>query len=191
MPYWAWVVAPLVWCFIPSWLLSSKSWNFIKSGYEILRLSIKCTRLENIYNYSTHSKQQERLVESVQEKKGQGKLSLAPPNLLLNWEFHAPLKPSVLFFCPVFWNLIPYVTKQGEFRCRPCLALRITLLSWRIGVSFRGFFEDYIFKWWNIWVSIILLNFAFKILFNVNNGKEHVLGFLKIIFLNGEIFEFP
>ncbi len=30
------------------------------------------------------------------------------------------------------------------------------LISWRILVSFRGFFEDYIFAWWNIWVSIIL-----------------------------------
>ncbi len=29
MPCWAWVSA-LVWCFIPSWLLSAKSWNFIK-----------------------------------------------------------------------------------------------------------------------------------------------------------------
>jgi hypothetical protein len=29
--------------------------------------------------------------------------------------------------------------------------------SWRILVSSRGFFEDYIFAWWNIWVSTILL----------------------------------
>jgi hypothetical protein len=29
MPCWAWV-APLIWCFIPSWLFSAKSWNFIK-----------------------------------------------------------------------------------------------------------------------------------------------------------------
>jgi hypothetical protein len=26
--------------------------------------------------------------------------------------------------------------------------------SWRILVFFRGFFGDYIFAWWNIWVSI-------------------------------------
>ncbi len=25
------------------------------------------------------------------------------------------------------------------------------LISWRILVSFRGFFENYIFAWWNIW----------------------------------------
>jgi hypothetical protein len=32
MPCWAWV-SPLIWCFISSWLLSAKSWNFIKWGY--------------------------------------------------------------------------------------------------------------------------------------------------------------
>jgi hypothetical protein len=31
------------------------------------------------------------------------------------------------------------------------------IISWRILVSFRGFLEDYIFAWWNIWISIILL----------------------------------
>ncbi len=31
------------------------------------------------------------------------------------------------------------------------------LISWRILVSFRGFFEDYILAWWNIWAFIILL----------------------------------
>jgi hypothetical protein len=29
MPCWVWV-APLIWCFITSWLFSAKSWNFIK-----------------------------------------------------------------------------------------------------------------------------------------------------------------
>ncbi len=28
------------------------------------------------------------------------------------------------------------------------------VISWRILVSFRGFFEDYIFAWWNIWASV-------------------------------------
>jgi hypothetical protein len=51
VPYWA---GPLIWCFIPSWLLSAKSWNFMKEGYEILRPRIKCTKHENIYSYSTH-----------------------------------------------------------------------------------------------------------------------------------------
>ncbi len=31
------------------------------------------------------------------------------------------------------------------------------IISWRVLASFRGFFEDYVFAWWNIWVSIILL----------------------------------
>jgi hypothetical protein len=33
----------------------------------------------------------------------------------------------------------------------------IVIVSWRILVSLRGFFEDYICAWWNIWVLIILL----------------------------------
>jgi len=43
------------------------------------------------------------------------------------------------------------------------------IISQRILVSFWGFFEDYIFAWWNIWVSIILLWFFFclKILFKM------------------------
>jgi hypothetical protein len=47
------------------------------------------------------------------------------------------------------------------------ISYRVIIISWRILVSLRGFFEDYIFAWWNIWVFIILL-FAFKMLFNVN-----------------------
>jgi hypothetical protein len=44
---------------------------------------------------------------------------------------------------------------------------RVTI-SWRILASSRGFFEDYIFAWWNIWVSLILL--LPVILFNVNGS---------------------
>jgi hypothetical protein len=43
------------------------------------------------------------------------------------------------------------------------------IISWRI--SFRRFFEDYIFTWWNIWVFIFFI--CLKILFNVN-GKATV-----------------
>ncbi len=40
-------------------------------------------------------------------------------------------------------------------------------------VSFRGFFEDYIFAWWNyIWVFIILL-FSTKIICSSVNGNDH------------------
>jgi hypothetical protein len=42
-----------------------------------------------------------------------------------------------------------------------CWNLRLVIrviIFWRILVSFKGFFEGYIFAWWNyIWVSIILL----------------------------------
>jgi hypothetical protein len=44
------------------------------------------------------------------------------------------------------------------------------IISWRILVSFRRYFEDYIFAWWNIWVFIF---FCLKIPFNVN-GKATV-----------------
>ncbi len=40
------------------------------------------------------------------------------------------------------------------------LALKLEIIyrvkiSWRILISFRGYFEDHAFAWWNIWVSII------------------------------------
>jgi len=44
------------------------------------------------------------------------------------------------------------------------------IISWRILVSFTGFFERFIFACWNIWGSIILL---LLILFNAN-GKATV-----------------
>jgi len=45
----------------------------------------------------------------------------------------------------IFWLVL-----QLENRYR-------VIISWRILVSFRDCFEDYIFAWWNIWVSIIIL----------------------------------
>jgi hypothetical protein len=109
MPCWVWV-APLIWCFIPSWLLSAKSWNFIKSGYEILRLRAKCTKLGNIYSYSTHSSSSDWLKEFRKRKDRAN--SVSAPNLLLNW-VSCPLEAQCTFFFLVFWILIPYVTKQG------------------------------------------------------------------------------
>jgi hypothetical protein len=44
---------------------------------------------------------------------------------------------------------------------------RVIIISWRILVYIRGFFEDYIFAWWHIWVSLIFL--LPVILFNVND----------------------
>jgi hypothetical protein len=80
MPCWAWV-APIIWCFIPSWLLSAKWWNFIKSGYEILKLSIKCTRLKNSYRYGTHSNSSHSLKAFRKTKKKKQDKA----NLLINW----------------------------------------------------------------------------------------------------------
>ncbi len=50
------------------------------------------------------------------------------------------------------------------------MSYRVIIIR-KILVSFRGFFEDYILAWWNIWVFIILL-FCLKILFNLN-GQGH------------------
>jgi len=43
----------------------------------MLRLRIKCTRLENMYSYSTHSSSSDWL-KAFTKRKGQGKLSIAP-----------------------------------------------------------------------------------------------------------------
>jgi hypothetical protein len=75
--------------------------------------------------------------------------------------------PSVigLFSYEDFWKMIFWLVLKLE------ISYRAIIISWRILVSFRGFFEEYIFTWWNIWVSIILL--FIKIVFNVN-GKATV-----------------
>jgi len=55
-----------------------------------------------------------------------------------------------LFLNEDFWKMIFWLVLKLEISYR-------VVMSWRILVSFRGFFENYIFAWWNIWVSIILL----------------------------------
>jgi hypothetical protein len=56
-----------------------------------------------------------------------------------------------LFLYDYFWKMIIWLVFKLE------ISYGVIIISWRILVSFRGFFEDYIFAWWNIWVSIILL----------------------------------
>jgi hypothetical protein len=46
-----------------------------KEGYDILRLSIKCTRLESICSYSTHSSSSDWLKGSGNESTGQTQFS--------------------------------------------------------------------------------------------------------------------
>jgi hypothetical protein len=61
---------------------------------------------------------------SLKEMTGQTQLStkFAPKlSFMPRWN-------PVNFVFPVFWNLIPYVTKQGVFRCHLFLTLRISLL---------------------------------------------------------------
>jgi hypothetical protein len=49
-----------------------------------------------------------------------------------------------LFLYEDFWKRIFWLVLKLEIRCR------VIIISWRILVSFRGFFEDYICAWWNI-----------------------------------------
>ncbi len=53
------------------------------------------------------------------------------------------------------------------------LVIRVMIISWRILVSFKGFFEDYIFAWWNYILSFHNSSFCLKIHLNVN-GKATV-----------------
>jgi hypothetical protein len=55
-----------------------------------------------------------------------------------------------LFLYEDFWKVIFLLVLKLEISYR-------VMISWKILVSCRGFFEDYIFAWWNTWVSIILL----------------------------------
>jgi hypothetical protein len=56
---------------------------------------------------------------------------------------------SLLSFLPsglmVFWLVLKH---ENSYR---------VTISWRVLVTYRGFFEDYVSAWWNIWVSTILL----------------------------------
>jgi hypothetical protein len=74
----------------------------------------------------------------------------------------------LMYFFAGFLLISPCVWPNSGFWCCVFLTLRITLISGKILVSFRGFFEDYILAWWNVWVSIVLL--FLKILYNAS-GK--------------------
>jgi len=67
-------------------------------------------------------------------------------------DFYRPLSKRSLFLYEDFWKMMLFwlVLKLEISYCR-------VLISWMILISFREFFEDYIFARWNIWVSIILL----------------------------------
>jgi hypothetical protein len=133
MPCWAWV-APLIWCFIPSWLLAAKSWNFIKWGmkYWDSRLNALGSRTfivtvhiaATVIGWSRSAK--ERTGQTQFSTKFAAKLSFMPP-----------LKLSVLFF-RVLWNLIAYVTKQGvSMLCFPDFTYNFTVRRKTILIIFR------------------------------------------------------
>ncbi len=56
-----------------------------------------------------------------------------------------------LFLCEDFWKMIFWLVLKLGINDR-------IMISWRSLVSFKAFFfRDYIFAWWNIGISIILL----------------------------------
>ncbi len=94
----------------PLLAIGRKSWNFIKSGYEILGLRSKCTWLENICSYSSHRN------AAVIGWKRSGKSRTGQTQF--GTEFHALLKPSILCFFFLFLNSRPLCDEIGGFACR-------------------------------------------------------------------------
>ncbi len=111
MPCWAWV-APLIWCFIPSWLLSPKSWNFINKDMKCWDSGLNA-RVSRIFIATIHIAAVDRRTQIT-------------PNLVLIW-VSVHLEAQCKFFT-VFWNLILYMTKQGAIFSWP-YGYTVTLLS--------------------------------------------------------------
>jgi hypothetical protein len=128
MACWAWVAPP---SFDPGYC-PAKSWNFIKSGYEILKLSIKCTRLENIYNYSTHSSSNNSdWLKAFRDR----------ANTQFSTKFAAKLSLSVLLFLSLFFEIssLMWSKRVGAFQCCLFLTLRITLLCIQIVTNWEWY----------------------------------------------------
>jgi hypothetical protein len=58
---------------------------------------------------------------------------------------------GLFLFYEDFWKMIFWLALKLE------ISYNRVIIFWRILVCFRGFFEDHIFAWWIIWVSMILL----------------------------------
>ncbi len=76
-----------------------------------------------------------------------------------------------LFLYEEFWKMIFWLMLKLEINYR-------IIISWKILVSFRGFFEDYIFAWWIIWILIIHL-FPYDICKWQGHNVTHPLFFEK------------
>jgi len=92
---------------------------------------------------------------ALRKKERQGETQ-EPSILMVFWVSPPPPLNANVPFCR-FFLISPCVWPKSGYWCYLFLTLWISLISWRIMVSFGGFLEDYIFAWWNIWVSIILL----------------------------------
>ncbi len=87
---------------------------FIKSGYEMLKLSIWCTRFESIYSSCT-GRSSENICSSnavAQEKGNRAWNSVYHPNLWKN-QFGSQLFPFVKFSFPIT-RLMPYYAETGR-----------------------------------------------------------------------------
>ncbi len=107
MPSWA-RVAPLIWCFIPSWLLSNeillnRGMKYSDSGLSArgARTFIGTVHIAGAV-ISWRRSEKERTGQTQFSTQFAAKLSFMP-----RWS------PGYLLLFPAFWNLIPYVTKQG------------------------------------------------------------------------------
>jgi hypothetical protein len=70
-----------------------------------------------------------------------------------------------LFLYEDFWKMIFWLVLKLEINYRG-------IISWRILVSFRRFFEDYIFAWWNIFS---FHNSSFPLRYFLNVGGKAIV----------------
>jgi hypothetical protein len=111
-------------------VVSAKYRHLIKSQYEMLKLSIYCTRFETNYNSCT-DRNSEKIGSSSGGAQDNGKTGW---NSVYhqNWwfsEFHLTLNANNVLFCRFFILISPCVWPNSGFWCCVFLTLRITLLS--------------------------------------------------------------
>jgi hypothetical protein len=112
----------------PGWWYLQSHEILLNKGREILRLSMKCTKLENIYNYSTHKQQHQWLIEGVQEerKKSTGRTQFSTKFGTKLRFISYPVEAQFYFFFLCLKKISSLMWPNGGFRCR----LFLTLVCW-------------------------------------------------------------
>jgi len=82
-------------------------------------------------------------------------LSLSLSLSLVAWDLNVSFFLSSLSLFSLL-SFLPSGLMVFGLVLKPEISSRVTI-AWRVLVSYRGFFEDYIFAWGNIWVSTIHL----------------------------------